>query len=288
MMLNTRVTSGCKSSSCSRSNRPEHQHLLLAPLVDLARGDLAAVRLGQHQEQVGVERLLDAALHLGDVGGERAEVEAYVDRWPEALAVRVGDVGDSARQQARRLVLERGRADHRRPDLLVDRLELAVLLDLQLQGVAQRHPTRAAAPAVGADHVPARRHAGEFGIARDAQQQVFSLRAALEPHRAPGQAVGEVAVPRIVSAADLGPGGVGIGLDGVDQLVLEIELTRIVGGAQAGADAVATERVDDLAHRPPHRAVERVDRQAVRAGEPVLADRQRIATDDVLLVLVDP
>src|SRR5690349_3824801 len=103
MMLNTRVTSGCKSSSCSRSNRPEHQHLLLAPLVDLARGDLAAVRLGQHQEQVGVERLLDAALHLADVGGERAEVEAHVDCRPEALAVRIGDIGDAARQQARRL-----------------------------------------------------------------------------------------------------------------------------------------------------------------------------------------
>jgi hypothetical protein len=96
MMLNTRVTSGCKSSSCSRSNRPEHQHLLLAPLVDLARGDLAAVGRGHHQEQVGVEGFLDAALHLGDVGGERTEVEPHVDRRPEALAVRIGDAGDAA------------------------------------------------------------------------------------------------------------------------------------------------------------------------------------------------
>jgi len=51
----------------------------------------------QHQEQVGVERLLDAALDLGDVGGERTEVEAHVDCRPEALAVRIGDVGDAAR-----------------------------------------------------------------------------------------------------------------------------------------------------------------------------------------------
>ena len=127
-------------------HRPEHQHLLLAPLVDLARGDLAAVGLGHHQEQVGVERLLDAALDLGDVGGERAEVEAHVDRRPEALAVRIGDVGDAARQQARRLVLERGRSDHRRPDLLVDRLELAALLDLQLLGCRPAPPSPGRCP----------------------------------------------------------------------------------------------------------------------------------------------
>lgn len=89
-------------------------------------------------------------------------------------------------------------------------------------------------------------------------------------------------------AADLGAGRVRIGLDGVNQLVLEIELARIVGGRQAGADGLATERVDDLAHRPPHRAVERVDRQTVRAREPVFADRERVAADDVVLVLVDP
>jgi hypothetical protein len=31
-------------------SRPEHQHLLLAPLA-ISRGDLAAVRLGHHQER---------------------------------------------------------------------------------------------------------------------------------------------------------------------------------------------------------------------------------------------
>src|SRR6478672_6995288 len=46
------------------------------------------------------------------------------------------------------LVAQRRRPDQRRHHLLVDRLELALLLDLQLLGVAQRHPARAAAPAV--------------------------------------------------------------------------------------------------------------------------------------------
>jgi hypothetical protein len=75
MTLKTRATRGCSSSSCWRplclaGHRPEHQHLFLTPLVDLTRGDLAAVGLGQHQEQVGIERLLHPALHLGEAGDE--------------------------------------------------------------------------------------------------------------------------------------------------------------------------------------------------------------------------
>ena len=61
--------------------------------------DLAAVALGHHQEKVGVERLLDAALHLGDVLAQVAEVDAHLHRRTERLAQRIGHEGDATRKR---------------------------------------------------------------------------------------------------------------------------------------------------------------------------------------------
>ncbi len=155
-------------------HRAQHQHLLLVALVDLARGDLAAVALSHHEEKIGVEGLLDAALRLGDVGRQVADVDAHVIDRAQRLARRIVDIGDAARQRARRLVAQRRRPHQRRLVHLLDGLHLVALLDLQALRVAQRHPARAGAVGVGAGDVPPWGKARELVIARDAQQEALA------------------------------------------------------------------------------------------------------------------
>ena len=77
-------------------------------------------------------------------------------------------------------------------------------------------------------------------------------------------------------------------LDRVHDLELVVEAALVVAVADRRRDRLEAERVDDLARAPPHRAVQRVDGEPARRGQPVFAGGQRIAAHHVLLVLVDP
>ncbi len=170
---------------------------------------------------------------------------------------------------------------HRRVHMLVDRVVLALLQDLQRLHVGQRVVTGALRIGIVADRRPARRQRRELRIAAAMDELAVGLAPRLPGALAPinrAELLAGPVEPALLEA--------GVGLDQVQDCDLAVGLVAARLVRDLG-DAVVGPALLDLAvgvHEAPR---QRVDPAAPVEAQPVFAGRQRVEADHVLAVELD-
>ena len=248
-------------------HRPQHEQLFLVPLGHFG-GRHARVFLptGQHQEQIGVEGTVNPAAHVLHVSQQVVQVEPHLKQRPHRLMrARRVHVGQTARQHVCPLVLQRIRRLQRRQRHVIDGLRLALLLQLQLLGVAQRIHRRAGAINVAAVHAPARAQRREV-VEPALAQHLARFAARLQVHAAPCHVLA-VALAGVTLVARL---------NGVHHRHPGVIAPVVVQPPHRQRALIAPKLAHQLFGRHGELTVQRVHRPAVAACQRVLTHRHGV------------
>ena len=222
-------------------------------LGDLGGGHAGVRGVGEHQEQVRVERTTHSLAAVHDVIQQVLEVQVDLERGLDPVRLPVV-VRHSARERLHVAVLHGRRHLKRRLGLVVDGLRLAELLVLELLDVSERLHARAVAVDVAANYRPARAERREVLEPALAQEHAF-LAADLEVIRTPRHVLG-------VALADV---AVGARLDGVDHGHPLVKVPGAVHVLHRHAALLEAELLDHLRDGHLELAVQRAD-AALRVG----------------------
>ena len=257
-------------------DRAEHQHLLFVALGNLSRrraGSRGHAR--NHQEDVLVERFINAPSHVLNVHQKRVETQVDFVGRPHPLHLRyVVRPNDPARNQVRFLIAHVGRHDDRGIGLLSNGLGLVKLLLLKLAKVAERFHARPRPVDVAARHIPTGRENRKLSEARLAKDRV-ALAVLLEIDR-PERHVLRVSLLRISKASRLN------GVDDLDPLVI---VPAIVEPTHVRRHLVVAELPDERGDRHAKFSIARVHVASSIGRQSELADGERHAMDDGVVVV---
>ena len=243
-------------------------------LGHLGGGHLRVRAVGEHEEQIRVERPLDALAHVLDVGQEVGQVEVDLERAADAAVRPVHiHIADAARQGFQVAALHAGGHLQRGLGLVVDALRLAQLLVLQLLDVTQGFHAGRVAVNVAAGRGPAGAQRGKFLVARFAQV-LAGVGARLEIDRLPRH-VARVALRGVAVAARL---------DGVEDANRCVQVAPVEEVAHRIGDVVLPELGHRLGDADFEFPIQRIDVPEVVGREGVLAHGQRVAVNHALEV----